>query len=288
MSGLSNIEKLLLFYGASLPDHPRKWWLHDQLLRLFRITVDQELDVVRNGLKWRLNPADYTDASLFWMNCRDDWDILHLKRFLRPGLTVFDVGANFGYYSVVLATTLNRQCRMFACEPNPMNFERLEKHVLANDMAECVQLINLGLSDRDETVCMHRPRENSGHAMVCESGETVSVHLTTLDSLCEKKQIDQLDLLILDTEGYEQRALQGASEMLLRFTPLIFVELFPPVMRRQGADPEAVAAFLTGQGYQLFVSRKNRLIPLTAVPTGEKSENVFAFHEKHFDAGIVP
>lgn len=285
---MSILERLLVIYGASLPDHPRKWWLHERLRNLLHVTVNEEVEVVRKGLKWRLTPADYTDSSLFWLNSRDDWDLLHLHRLLCPGATVIDVGANFGYYSLMLATALKRQCSIIACEPHPVNFQRLKGHVNANNMTTCVKIFPIGVSDHEEVVCMHRPADNSGHAMIKPSGETADVRLTTLDNLCLTEGIDRLDLLILDVEGYEQRALHGAEEVLSRFTPVVFVELFPPVMRRQGADPDSVFVLLIRQGYRFFVARKERLIPLQAPPMGEERENVFAFHEKHFVTGIAP
>jgi hypothetical protein len=81
--------------------------------------------------------------------------------------------------------------------------------------------------------------------------------------------------------------LQGAGEVLSRLSPVVFVELFPPVMRRHGATPEAVVGFLEAQGYRLFVALKDRLIPLVTPPSGEVGVNVFAFHEKHFARGLA-
>jgi hypothetical protein len=89
-------------------------------------------------------------------------------------------------------------------------------------------------------------------------------------------------------EGYELRALQGAGELLTRFKPLVCVELFPPVMQRHAATPEAIAELLAEHGYQLFVAQKNSLVPLTALPFGDQRYNVFGFHEKHFEEGIAP
>jgi len=83
--------------------------------------------------------------------------------------------------------------------------------------------------------------------------------------------------------GWEDRALEAAVRTLTRYKPRFFVELFPPVMERQGSCPEAVARILTGHGYNLFTASRSRLDPLTALPTGDERKNVFAFLQKPSD-----
>lgn len=288
MAELSTMERLLLFYGTRTPSHPRKWWLHELLRRRLQIHVDREMAVVRGGIKWGLNPSDYTDESLFWLGSRDSWDLFHLRRLLDPGAVIFDVGANFGYYSMMLAVSLDSRCRIFAFEPHPDNRERLKGHVEANGLAEIITMLPWGVSDREETARMHRPVENSGHAAIDPHGESTEVRLAPLDALYADTGVERLDLLILDVEGYEERALRGARGMLARFKPMVFVELFPPVMKRQGASAEATAALLTDLGYRLFVARKSRLTALKDLPADDARENVFGFHETKIPRGLLP
>ncbi len=281
MPRMSLLERSLLSYGTRFPDHPRKWWLHSHLRQWLGVAIARDVEVVRDGLRWSLNPADYGHNSLFWLGTKDTWDIHQLQGCVRPDDVILDVGANFGYYSVTLAAGLDRRCRVHALEPNPANFDRLCRHISWNGLDRVVQAHRLGVSDRNETVTMTRPAENTGHAAVVPNGEIPGVTLTTLDSFCESLALDRLDVLILDVEGYEERALKGAVRTLARFKPLVFVEFFPPVMDRQGSDPEAAARILTGLGYQLFAARRDRLEPLTAMPTGDHGVNAFGFHPEN-------
>jgi FkbM family methyltransferase len=281
MAQLSLLERALLFYGTRLPNHPRKWWVHGRLRQWLGVAIDRDIEVTRDGLRWSLNPADYGHNSLFWLGTKDPWDLLHLQRLVRPGDVILDVGANFGYYAATLAAALDRQCRVHAFEPAPANFERLRRHLAWNGLEEVVRAHRQGVSDRSETVTMTRPTENTGHAFVVPCGEIPGVSLTTLDAFCEPLALDRLDVLILDVEGYEERALQGAARTLARFKPLVFVEFFPPVMDRQGSSPEAAARILTGLGYQLFAARRDQLQPLAALPAGDHGINAFAFHSEN-------
>jgi FkbM family methyltransferase len=278
VAGLSLLERTLVFYGTRLPNHPRKWWVHHRLREWLGVAIDRDIEVERQGLRWSLNPADHGHNALFWMGTKDTWDIHHLRRLLRTDDVVLDVGANYGYYAVTLAAALRRRCRIHALEPDPANLARLRRHVAGNDLDAVVRTHGLGVSDRDETVCMSEPAENSGHAAVVPTGEIQGVTLTTIDAFCDARAIDRLDVLIVDVEGYEERALKGAAQTLARSRPLVFVELFPPVMDRQGSSPEATARILTDQGYRLFAARRDRLEPLTTMPTGEVGVNAFGLH----------
>jgi FkbM family methyltransferase len=278
VTDLSLIERLLVGYGTLVPNHPRKWWLHPKLRKWLGIRVDRELEVVREGLRWSLNPADFPQESLFWLGTKDTWDLFHLRQYVVPGGVVLDVGSNFGHYALNLAAAMNRIGEVHALEPDPDNFEHLRRHIAWNGLEEVVQARCLGVSDRPETVAMKRHPGNSGHTAIAPQGEIGGITLTTLDAYCKGAGLDRLDVIVLDVEGYEERALRGAEKTLSQFKPIVLVELFEPVMEQQGSSPEAAARLLTDHGYQLFAAHKDRLEPLTVMPTGDLGRNAFAFH----------
>jgi len=286
VSELSLLERLLIGYGTVVPNHPRKWWLHPQLRKWLRVRVDREVEAVRGGLRWALNPSDFPQESLFWLGTQDNWDLAHLRQYVEPGGVVLDVGANYGRYALYLATAMNRVGQIHALEPDPDNFERLRRHIDWNGLGDVIQARCLGVSDRPETVAMTRQRGNSGHTAVAPQGELKGITLTTVDAYCERTGLDRLDVIVLDAEGYEERALRGAEQTLNRLKPIVLVELFCPVMAVQGSSPEAVARILTGHGYDLFFAHKGRLEPLTTLPTGDNGRNAFAFHREKVPAGL--
>ena len=280
MAELSLLERLLLLYGTVVPNHPRKWWLHPQLRKWLGIRVNRELEVAREGLRWSLNPADFPQDSLFWLGTKDTWDLRQLCQCVAPGDVVLDVGSNFGHYALNLATAMKRVGQIHALEPDPVNFERLCRHIAWNGLADVVIARRLGLSDRPETVAMMRHPGNSGHTWINPQGEIQGVDLTTVDAYCERTGLDRLDVIVLDVEGYEERVLRGAERTLSEQKPIVLVELFCPVMEKQGSSPGAVARILAGHGYDLFASYKGQLEPLTNLPQGDVGRNAFAFHRE--------
>ena len=93
----------------------------------FNIGVDEDFEVLRQGLVWKLNPSNFVEQDLYWLGVKDCWELYHSKLFLRSGEVIFDIGANFGYYSCMIASILSKNCKIYAFEPIPSNYERLKK-----------------------------------------------------------------------------------------------------------------------------------------------------------------
>jgi FkbM family methyltransferase len=278
MADLSLVERTLLFYGTRLPNHPRKWWLHDHLRRVCRVAVDRDIEVVRNRLRWLLNPADFEHAGLFWLGGKDNWDLYHLGRFLGPGSVFFDIGANFGYYSVALATALDRRCRVYAFEPNPNTYARLLRHIEWNGLKDLVQPIPLALSDRQGSATLIERSDNSGASRIGDDAAGIAVDLTTLDAFCADRDITQLDALKIDVEGLEARVLRGGRETISRLKPAIVIEFWNTGLERAHSSVAEVAAAIDGLGYKMFKPMRNQLVPITNPPCTPIPENIFCFH----------
>jgi FkbM family methyltransferase len=286
MAEFSLLERALLFYGTRMPDHPRKWWLHDRLLRTCGIAIDREIDVVRNGLRWLLNPSDFEHAGLFWLGSKDPWDLYHLRRLLGPGSVFFDVGANFGYYSVALANALDRRCQVHAFEPNPKTYDRLLRHIEWNGLKDVVLPVPFALSDRRGTATLIERSDNSGASRIGDDAAGITVELTRLDDYCAERGIDRLDALKIDVEGLEARVLAGGRETLARFKPAMIVEFWTTGLERAHSSEDEVAGALDDLGYKLFQPIRDSLVPIAEPPRSTDPKNVFCFHpDRRFPSG---
>ncbi len=205
----------------------------------------------------------------------------------RPICAVLDVGANYGYCAITLAVALKKKCRVLAIEPDAENFARLKRHVDWNGLQNVVTCHELALSDTPGTAAMNKPAGNSGHAHIVPEGTNGRTVVTTLDAFSEEQGIDRLNALLLDVEGYEDRALRGAAKMLERFRPLVVVELWSPAMQQQNSSVEAVASVLGEQGYRLYYPHRRQLVPLAALPTGDTGIYAFCFHKDRLPAGLA-
>lgn len=144
--------------------------------------------------------------------------LLQLKKRINGAQPVlFDVGANRGEYSDLLAEIFGEGARIFAFEPSTPTFNLLKKQLASPS----VQAINLGLSDQKQELKLFMNQELSSMASLYQRDlNTVSmdhfeiVSLTTLDAFCEENGIEKIDFLKIDVEGHELKVLQGARRML--------------------------------------------------------------------------
>jgi FkbM family methyltransferase len=270
--------RFLVWYGCHFPEHRGKWRLHETIRRRLGIAVDTEQTVERRGLRWSLNPADFAQSHLFWFGARDPWEMYHLLRILPPDSVILQAGANFGYYALTIATALGGKCRIVAVEPCPENHARLVEHVRSNGLDRQIECCDCAVSDTEGSETMVRPKENSGHAHMVSGGPGAPVRVKTIDQLVQESGCQRLDALLIDVEGYEDRALRGAAETLARFRPFVLIELWPPVMRQQGTTVGAAAELLYKHDYRVYYAQKRQLLPVTGLPSGDDRLYAFCFH----------
>lgn len=269
------IEGLLSFYGRFL-QHPGKWWVHGRLRSVMNVRIDQDAVVRRDGLVWMLNPGNFMEENLFWLGTNDTWKLYHVKRFVNLGDVIFDVGANFGYYSCKLAQHLRQQGELHAFEPCQANAERLAENVRLNGYDECIRIVPQGITDKVGFGVMVTVAGNSG-ANYLVAGDGVT-RLTTLDCYCAEQGVQHVAFIKLDVEGHEVKALRGAVQTLSRWKPVLLVEVNPPTLSRAGATVQELLELLGGYGYALFEAKRKRLVPLGNIPAGGDYVDVFCIH----------
>jgi FkbM family methyltransferase len=130
------------------------------------------------------------------------------SRATRP--TLLDVGANIGQTALRMAETFS-DARIYSFEPVPATFATLRQNTAHLPGVECV---NAALSDTAGEAMITTSRDGQNTLMVeVVSSDRVKVPLDTVDAFCEEQGIEHIDLLKIDTEGYETSVLRGANSM---------------------------------------------------------------------------
>ena len=275
--------KLLEFYGTRVK-HRGQHRIHAFLRTGLNANIDADLEVVRDGHRWLLNPADFSQSEFFWLGQRDAWDTKHAKELIRAGDTVFDVGANFGYYAITFAAALGRDCEIHAFEPFPSNMIRLRKNIRMNGLDHVIHAHAIALADHEGVGTMMTWDDNSGAStLALAPGAAVAakdIELTTLDAFCEQRAITRLDFVKIDVEGFETRLIAGGARTIERFAPAMMIEFHPPNLLRAGTSVDHLAALLADLNYKLWVAQRGRLVPLHDLPRSEDYVNVFCIPAK--------
>jgi FkbM family methyltransferase len=129
---------------------------------------------------------------------------------IRPGVTVLDVGANIGLYTLLAA---KRGARVYAVEADPLNAAVLRHHVEINGFREQVTVFEMAATDGQRTVPLFRNPLNLGESNICSRGEPCgTVPGRMLDSL----DLRPIDVCKMDIEGAELMALTGMQATLAR------------------------------------------------------------------------
>jgi len=208
-----------------------------------------------------------------------------VMRMILPGMTVLNVGANIGYYTLLASIASGELGRVIAFEPSRENFELLCKNIADNHLRN-VLARNAAVAEVKGILNLFLSSSNSGdHQIYSGQGETRTaqeVDAVTLDEFCLDEGL-MPDVLIIDVQGAEFKVLQGLSNYLRADTrkPIVMLMEFGPRNLRQAGDsPEALLAFLNDLGLEMLVidEAQKRLYRMTA---GELLASTYGYAEKN-------
>lgn len=194
---------------------------------------------------------------------QQDWfedEIKFLRRLLKPGDHVVDIGANCGVYTLSTAKTVGSTGRVWAFEPASNTASLLEEGIAANGFSH-VTLERFALSNVSGTAQLSLHRHPEGNTLVHDPqpnnpGETVPV--VTLDDCLESWHWRNIDFIKIDAEGEEANILKGGKRFFAELSPLVQYEV------REGShlNIELVTAFAT-LGYRSYrlVTGLDLLVP---------------------------
>lgn len=151
---------------------------------------------------------------------------------LGSGDCVLDIGANIGWFSLVAAKHIGANGCVHSFEPSPKTSHMLKRTISENDLRSIVQVWEYALSDRNDVFNLTCPinTDNPGGSFLSDKNSAAANHESTpvvavrLDDLLPDVAPD---IIKIDVEGAEPRALLGARNAIMRSKPVILSELFP-------------------------------------------------------------
>ena len=147
---------------------------------------------------------------------------------LGDGDIAIDIGANLGWYSVLLNRISESGSVVFAFEPDPNNFELLEFNLTKNDCSN-VKAFNKAASVKNETLSLYKyPEKNRGrHSLLPQkNAQKIDVSAVCLDQFLDAELHSRVKFIKIDIEGYEFYALRGALN-ILKYCPMVMMEFSP-------------------------------------------------------------
>jgi FkbM family methyltransferase len=194
------------------------------------------------GNKMYLHPKDKGICwALLLHGVYEEYETELVKKEVKKGMVVLDIGAHIGYYTLIAARLVGEEGKVFAFEPDPGNFALLKKNVEVNGFKNVI-LIQKAVSNKSGEIALVCDDEQtaSHHIMGTARGKTkvVNVDMISLDEYFTGKSLT-IDLIKMDIEGAEELALQGMRQLLTNPEKTgklkIFSEFCPAWIRRCGS-----------------------------------------------------
>jgi FkbM family methyltransferase len=204
------------------------------------------------------------------------------KALLEPGMTVLDVGANIGQYTLIAAHRVGPYGQVHAFEPTPPTATELRANVALNRF-ENVTINEVAVADAaGEALLFCTDPGSPGTNTIMTPSEdvcsAVKVPTLTLDQYLAEHHITQVDVMKLDIEGAELLALRGAQGLLRgEGAPFLVLEINPGTLARSGNSGDDLLGLLQDCGYTYHP------IAMYGTHTHDPWANGFAAKPAHWD-----
>ena len=202
-----------------------------------------------NGFVIHVDPLDSLELSLFGVY--EPFQSSLVERAVKPGMTVVDIGANIGYYSLLFGRLCGPEGVVHAFEPAPENLRLLQHNLVVNNISN-VRAYDCALGDQPGTALLRLSAENLGdHSFFATDHQraAVEVKVMRLDDILS----GPVDVIKIDIQGAEARAIAGMRQTFRRSTNLtLFTEFCPKGLADAGSGGEEYLALLRQCGFQIF------------------------------------
>jgi FkbM family methyltransferase len=173
---------------------------------------------INRGLRWIVGAG----VHACWLGHYESDKQAVVQRLVRPGMKVFDVGANAGFYTLAFARIVGERGHVWAFEPFAENAAYLTRHIALNGLTN-VTVVQTAVAQR-AGVAGFALGENRSEGHLAE-GAGLSVPTVSLDDFCIQAGIDCPDLIKFDIEGGESLAFKGAQRVIAHGKATILLAL---------------------------------------------------------------
>ncbi len=195
---------------------------------------------------------DLKTEKEFWLGTYEPALQSAIVDLVKPGMVAYDLGANIGYFSLLLARLVRSAGKVFAFEALPANVDRLNRNVRLNDMEDTITVVPAAVVDHGKPVHfllgpsgrMGKVEGSSGRRST-GGQDVITVSGIGLDEFTYGENNLEPSVIKMDIEGGEVLALPGMRHVLERARPTVFLELH--------GEEAAQAAWqaLAGTGYRI-------------------------------------
>lgn len=210
---------------------------------------------ISGGLRLNLCFRDHIQQQLLWYGHYEQKELELAGKLIPLKGVVIDAGANFGYHSLWFSQFCPKGC-VYAFEPSPPLWEQLVAHLKLNPDASIQPQPKALDATNGEQEFFVAKQDNTGMGGFVDtgnaSGMVVQVPSIRLDDFISEKGVTSIDLVKMDVEGAEIRALKGMPHILQAIRPILLVECSTATLACHGEKLSTLYDVLSRFGYLPF------------------------------------
>ncbi|MBC8276337.1 MAG: FkbM family methyltransferase [Chloroflexi bacterium] len=240
------------------------------------VTHDAERWINVHGVPLLANIQDYGIGTLLFLQGEyASARVSEIREAVKEGDTVIDIGANIGYFTVLLASLVGPEGKVYAFEPDPRNFHLLQRTVERNGWTHVIVEQKAVSSEAGESL-LYQTREWTANTLTPgEHISTVKVQVVTLDGFLSAEH--DVSFIKMDMDGAEPLAISGMAQLIQRSPNLrVLAEYQPGCLKRYLSSPLDFITIAEQHGLKLAAildTDSGRLLNLDLAPLKDLADN---------------
>ena len=218
---------------------------------------------LRSGARIQLSHVDHLQLLLYYLGTFEPRALEFMRRSVKPGATILDVGANIGLFTVEGALSVGPSGKVISIEASPNHAKHVSATAKLNGM-ENVEVAAVAVGNYEGEATLTLPKD-ANYGMFTLGGvagdESFTVSVRRIDDIVGGERVD---FIKMDIEGSEYGALLGALETIKRSKPIILIELNEAALVACGATSRQVKDLLESLGYKGRLLDGTPIAPNTA------------------------
>ena len=208
----------------------------------------------------------------------DKTEIELLRKIIKPGDSILDIGSNIGFYAKILSSFTGETGKVYCFEPDSTNFKYLKNNTQGINN---IVLFNNAVSDKADILKVYKSKLlNVDHRTYpVNNYDTVEeIASVSIDELLKNQTISKVDVIKIDIQGYELTAFNGMKDLLSSNQHLkIIAEYWPHGFKRAGTSAIEFYNFFDELGYKFYFIDDNTLTKITKEYIVTNNDKPFEF-----------
>lgn len=232
-----------------------KWWLGARI-------QEKTIEIDAFGYKIKLYPDAFMTRGIVFYTPLLDYDMMHfIQRYLKPGDSFIDIGANIGLYTLLASSLVGKNGHIDSFEPVPKTVKRLKENISINKLTQ-VQIHPIALGEKDSTLQFTQEHDATNHVLNFNRDNNVNsieVSSKRLDRVISDRNYAMAKI---DVEGWELPLLKGAENLLSSNNPPVLMLEINGSFTKYGYKASDIINYLNSLGYDSarYDANKNELI----------------------------